>query len=112
MRRYTWPGNVRELRNAVERALLSCQSDRIDESDLPERLSEGAIPHNGAGMRGPGEEGLDAWLEERERRAIMAALAASNGIQAQAARKLGITERSLWHRVKKLDIRVERTIKA
>jgi DNA-binding NtrC family response regulator len=109
--RYPWPGNVRELRNAVERALLSCRGELIDQNDLPDRLHEGSAPVAGAEPAGPGPEGLDAWLEERERRAIVTALAACNGVQAQAARQLGITERSLWHRVKKLDIKVERTVR-
>jgi two-component system response regulator AtoC len=111
LRGYPWPGNVRELRNAVERALLSCQADQIEVDDLPDRLSEGGHTHNGQKTAGPGPEGLDAWLEERERRAIVAALAECDGVQAQAARKLGITERSLWHRVKKLAIKVERTVR-
>ncbi len=111
LRGYPWPGNVRELRNAVERALLSCQAELIGLDDLPDRLSEGGHSHHNEKAAGPGPEGLDAWLEERERRAIVAALAACDGVQAQAARKLGITERSLWHRVKKLGIKVERTVR-
>ncbi|HEX8979231.1 MAG TPA: sigma-54 dependent transcriptional regulator [Parasulfuritortus sp.] len=111
LRGYPWPGNVRELRNAVERALLSCQDALIELDDLPDRLSEGGHSHHNEKATGPGPEGLDAWLEERERRAIVAALAACDGVQAQAARKLDITERSLWHRVKKLGIKVERTVR-
>ncbi len=107
---YGWPGNVRELRNAVERALLSCRGRQIAASDLPERVHGSALPA-GLAEDGPGAEGLDNWLEERERRGIIAALEACDGVQAQAARQLGITERSLWHRIKKLDIKVERTVR-
>ncbi len=108
---YRWPGNVRELRNAVERALLSCRGESIDASDLPGRVFDGKAPLATPAAEGPGEEGLERWLEERERQAIVAALAACGGVQAQAARQLGITERSLWHRVKKLDIRIARTVR-
>ena len=107
--RYAWPGNVRELRNAVERALLSCRDEKIDRKDLPNRLNEGTITSTEPESNGPGIEDIDTWLKERERNAILAALEACNGVQAQAARRLGITERSLWHRIKKLDIKVERT---
>ena len=107
--RYAWPGNVRELRNAVERALLSCRDENIDRKDLPNRLNEGTITSTEPESNGPGIEDIDTWLKERERNAILAALEACNGVQAQAARRLGITERSLWHRIKKLDIKVERT---
>lgn len=107
--RYSWPGNVRELRNAVERALLSCRGEWIDRKDLPNRLNEGTIMTADPESTGPGAEDLETWLEERERSAILAALDACHGVQAQAARRLGITERSLWHRLKKLDIKVDRT---
>ncbi len=111
--RYAWPGNVRELRNAVERALLSCRGQLIDLADLPERVhgGSGVLTGPGSADSGPGAEGLDVWLEERERGVIVAALDACGGVQAQAARRLGITERSLWHRIKKLDIRVERSVR-
>ena len=35
MKAYHWPGNVRELRNVIERAVVLCKSDWIDESALP-----------------------------------------------------------------------------
>jgi DNA-binding NtrC family response regulator len=112
--RHGWPGNIRELRNTVERALLSSRSESIDVSDLPPALHAGA---------GPGAEAvstpvpamsngrdLDGWLADVERRAIQQALAECNGVQAHAARKLGISERSLWHRIKKLNIQINRVV--
>jgi len=56
-----------------------------------------------------GSSDLDAWLEGVERRAILQALDQSQGVQAQAARRLGISERSLWHRIKKLKIQVNKS---
>jgi DNA-binding NtrC family response regulator len=35
---YGWPGNVRELRNAVERAVVVAEGERIRDVDLPERV--------------------------------------------------------------------------
>jgi two-component system, NtrC family, response regulator AtoC len=52
---------------------------------------------------------LDEALEEWERRAILDALQKAHGVQARAAKILGITERSLWYRVKKLKIQVRMT---
>ena len=40
---YDWPGNVRELEHAVERAVLSCEEDKIQASDLPERVCFGLL---------------------------------------------------------------------
>jgi DNA-binding NtrC family response regulator len=110
---YDWPGNVRELRNAVERSLLSTRGRVIEIHDLPDKVSEA----DGDGRRRDSELaevagcGLDSWMAAVERRLIIAALKETGGVQVQAARLLGITERSLWHRVKKLEIRVDRAVR-
>ena len=63
-----------------------------------------------AGEAAPAAIGsLDEALEDWERRAILYALQKARGVQARAARILGITERSLWYRVKKLKIQVRMT---
>jgi two-component system response regulator AtoC len=110
--RYDWPGNVRELRNAVERSLLSCREETISAEDLPDRITDGGrrVRERRAGLTELGADGLDAWLQEKERELIIEALSASGGVQVQAARALGISERSLWHRLKKLGIQVERSV--
>jgi transcriptional regulator with PAS, ATPase and Fis domain len=106
MARYRWPGNVRELINCIERAVIVSQDAFIDVSDLPEYLferkgspqdPEGFIPEN-----------LDRELERIERGFILRALEEAQGVQAKAAKMLGIQERSLWHRIKKLGIRVQK----
>jgi len=110
--RYDWPGNVRELHNAVERSLLSCRGHEIVLHDLPDKVTNRVQQHGEtANIEQVGEGGLDNWLQEAERKLITEALAECDGVQAQAARLLGITERSLWHRLKKLDIQVERSVK-
>jgi len=110
--RYDWPGNVRELRNAVERSLLSCREDAIGVEDLPDRITGGgqSVSRHSAGLTPLGEDGLDGWLKKMERKLIIEALAACDGVQVQAARRLGISERSLWHRLKKLGIQVDRIV--
>ena len=110
--RYPWPGNIRELRNTVERSLLSCRGTTIDVADLPHtiRAGAGAPDESGFPLEKAGAQDLDQWLAEVERRTIQQALAQCNGVQAQAARRLGITERSLWHRIKKLGIQISRTV--
>ncbi len=110
---YDWPGNVRELRNAVERSLLSCRGSVIEHDDLPDKVSRGGADGDGGAseLTEAAENGLDRWLESAERRLIVAALKETGGVQVQAARLLGISERSLWHRVKKLEIRVDRAVR-
>jgi two-component system response regulator AtoC len=108
---YSWPGNIRELHNAIERSLLSCRGDTIEARDLPYAILRGvgSAPQQDSCLDMMGSADLDAWLESVERRAILQALEQSGGVQAAAARKLGISERSLWHRIKKLKIQVNRS---
>jgi len=110
--RYAWPGNIRELRNSIERSLLSCKGELIETHDLPPALTNAGetaadpVPV----WEGGDAHGLDKWLEEVERRAIQNALAQCKGVQAHAAKLLGVSERSLWHRIKKLGIQISRVV--
>ncbi len=98
---YSWPGNVRELRNVIERATLLAEGDLIQAEDLPIHLQASAEPRPEGGSEA---KSLDDRLAEMERALILEALRESRGVQAQAARKLGINERSLWYRIKKFSI--------
>jgi transcriptional regulator with PAS, ATPase and Fis domain len=106
--RQEWPGNIRELQNVVERAILEAG----DIKDIkPDHLPLDAAPSLGNADAPaldqvvPDEESsLDDYLAETEKNIIMNALHEAQGIQAKAARRLGIKERSLWHRVKKYEI--------
>ncbi len=103
---------VRELRNAVERSLLSCRGSRITPDDLPDRVRARVDPPTLAeGASLTDDSGLDDWLAQAERQRIIQALDQCQGVQVQAARVLGITERRLWYRLKKLDIRVDRAVR-
>ncbi|MEK6814393.1 MAG: sigma-54 dependent transcriptional regulator [Nitrospirota bacterium] len=109
--RHAWPGNVRELRNTVERALLSCAGSEISVSDLPAEVISGRPrPAPPLPMEPVPDSGinLDRWIEETERRAILTALKEASGVQARAAKRLGINQRSLWYRVKRLGIKIDR----
>jgi two-component system, NtrC family, response regulator AtoC len=102
---YPWPGNIRELQHVLEGAMVLSDGVVLPEH-LPPAVQRGAK----AGVPGdtsPAVTGsLDEALEDWERRAILNALQKANGVQARAAKILGITERSLWYRVKKLKIQV------
>ena len=103
MGEYDWPGNIRELQNCIERSIIVAKAPMVDVADLPrylfrqreERIDAARIPSS-----------LDDELERIERRFILMALQKTQGIQVKAADLLGITERSLWHRVKKLGIQI------
>jgi len=113
MLEYSWPGNVRELRNAIVRSLLTCSGDSIEKQDLPDKICsrQGSVGVTGSSLAEPAEVGLDDWLAETEKKLIMQALDQCGGVQAEAARLLKINERSLWHRLKKYEIHVEKKAK-
>jgi Nif-specific regulatory protein len=100
---YPWPGNVRELENCVERAAVIVEGDLITKDCLPLYVTtqEGAKP-----VSSEAEGSLDRTLAAVERKLILEALEKAGGVQVKAAKLLEITERSLWHRIKKYDIRI------
>lgn len=105
---YPWPGNVRELKHCLESAALRADSPIIRARDLPppvglESAEESAQAAPEIPLFGEGHH-LDEMLGYVERYLIERALAESAGVQAQAAVRLGIGERSLWYRVSKYGI--------
>jgi two-component system response regulator HydG len=97
---YDWPGNVRELENAVERAVILATGEHITEGQLPMNITE---PY-GDLEKQPAQANqiLDGThsLEDIEKEAILAALAASDGNKAEAARRLGVTRKTLHNKLK------------
>ncbi len=97
--RYAWPGNVRELMNAVERGVVLSRSEYLDEAELPLlSTGEGAAKLSPAPGVMPDGEVL---LEDVEKAAILKSLAAAEGNKSEAARRLGITRRTLHQKLKK-----------
>ena len=115
MAAYHWPGNIRELQNCVERATIVAAKPVIEDIDLPAYLFASRPAEEGvAALLGDNPEvpaDLDAALAEVEKTYILAALNETNGVQAAAASKIGISERSFWYRLKKLGIHVEKIIR-
>jgi Nif-specific regulatory protein len=103
---HAWPGNVRELLHALERASLLAGEGEIRPAHLPGQM-RGGMP-----VVAVDEEddtpGLDERLKRIEKTIIEDALQQTQGVQVRAAELLGIQVRSLWHRVKKLEIDVSR----
>ncbi len=87
---HRWPGNVRELENAIERAVVMCESNKIDADDLP---FAGGQPGHGP-VRIPGST-----MAEIERHAILATLEATEGSTARAAELLDISIRTIQYRI-------------
>lgn len=95
---YHWPGNVRELENCIERAVLLSKGQSIKAQHLPPTLQ----------MKSGVESGDHATLADAvdalERELIIDTLKDTGSNMAEAARRLGLTERKIGLRVKKYSI--------
>ncbi|MDD4355646.1 MAG: sigma-54 dependent transcriptional regulator [Smithellaceae bacterium] len=104
--RYLWPGNVRELMNAVERAVVLSRNPVLDESDLTLLTAEDedaeGKDRSGAGFPLAGASG-NLPLEEVEKRSILEALNSCGGNKSEAARRLGITRKTLRKKLEKYE---------
>jgi DNA-binding NtrC family response regulator len=102
LREHRWPGNVRELENSVERAVLMCEGETIQPSDLTLLDREHSIdmsPQLAAELLN---------LEHLEKTALMEALKRSNWVQKEAAKLLGVSSRVMNYKVHKHGITHDR----
>lgn len=121
---YPWPGNVRELKNAVARAAVIAEGERITLADLPERVRRAvgradaslapsiapgasAAPQAQARSADPIDfkERVRAETRALETQLIVDALRANGGNQTAAAKALGMPIRTLAHKMKELGIK-------
>ena len=99
---YAWPGNVRELENAIERALILMEGNDLELHDLPDEVIEAyEVQKSGKCENTDGESFYEA-VDEYKRELISKALEKSEGIQAGAARILGIKRTTLNEMMKRL----------
>jgi two-component system response regulator FlrC len=97
---HDWPGNVRELTNTVQRAALLCGGDVIDAQALGlDEPSQLTAPAAAFATAGPLDAGLDHDLKERERELILHTLQQTAGSRKLAAERLGISARTLRHKL-------------
>ena len=101
MVRYPWPGNVRELENAMERGVILMRGDYLDEDILPIPIKKWARENRGAIP--PSMEGLPSSLEEAEKMVILKTLEEVDGNKSEAARRLGITRKTLLSKLNKYE---------
>jgi two-component system NtrC family response regulator len=96
---HPWPGNVRELLNAVKRASIMAENDRVTCEDLglPSPPPASDIERSDLDLR--------SVREAAERQAIVAALARSNGNIVRASELLGVSRPTLYDLMKRLAIK-------
>jgi transcriptional regulator with PAS, ATPase and Fis domain len=92
---YDWPGNVRQLENCLEQAIVLCEDDCIDVSDLP-LGADASKERSGKEAELP----IGLTLQELEQRYILQTLARVGHNRTQTAKRLGISLRSLQYKLK------------
>ena len=97
---HDWPGNVRELMNAVERAVVLSRSDFLSEQDFPIIPDALAAHHDPISQTSRININGDISLDEVERATILKTLEAAGGNKSEAARRLGITRKTLHKKLK------------
>lgn len=91
--RYSWPGNIRELENIVQRAVILAPAETVDVDHL--LLQDEVAAQNEPVVSGSAP--LD--MKSLEKTHILEALAAVSGSRKLAAQRLGMSERTLRHKL-------------
>ena len=101
--RYDWPGNVRKLRNVIENCVVMTSSAKIGPRNLPAEVREAST---GGGTLASSKfiptKGSRFNLHETEHRLILQALEETGGNVTQAAKRLGISRRTLHRKIHEL----------
>ncbi len=98
--RYDWPGNVRELKGAIDSGVTLATGNQVTVHDLPmtvRGISGVSLAHGSA------DQDL-VNIHDNEIRLIMRALEETGGNRTEAAKKLGISRRTLHRRLKELHL--------
>jgi transcriptional regulator with AAA-type ATPase domain len=93
---HPWPGNVRELRNTMEHAVVMANGGVVRKEHLPTSFASAASA---------GAPGIRGRVEEMERAALVAALAAEGDNRTRAAKRLGLSRRALLYKIAKYGLR-------
>jgi two-component system, NtrC family, response regulator AtoC len=99
LHRHTFPGNVRELQNAVERAVVFCNSRHIRPEHLPARIRSGKTSLLDRNASPSALFSGNPTLADVEQRYIHFVLEQVNGNKKRAADILGITRKTLYRRI-------------
>ena len=103
---YSWPGNIRELINVIEYAFVLCPEGDISLTHLPTQL----LGQEPASLQ-QGSKTSRKLTKGNEKQELIQALQAAGGNKSEAARRLGVSRVTLWKRIKKFGIQVDKQVR-
>jgi len=104
--KYAFPGNIRELENMLERAVALIKGEIIEAYDLPEEVCGQASSIRDICKRIRGTKPLASATSVFEKEYIQSVLEKTKGKKGQAAELLGISRKTLWEKIKELEIEI------
>ncbi len=104
--KYSFPGNIRELENMLERAIALIKGTVIQAHDLPDEIVGKTSPATVICEKIGGTEPLGDAVHLFEKEYIQCVLEKTKGKKGQAADILGISRKSLWEKIKGLEIEI------
>jgi DNA-binding NtrC family response regulator len=105
MQQASWPGNVRELRNVIERACLLSDGPILSERDLASAMARGSVPAAADSTDAAEPPPSATLLSTAQREQIERVLRETGGNKARAAKLLGVSRRSLYRWLDRLDLK-------
>jgi len=99
--KYDWPGNIRQLRNCIRTMVVMCDRDMLDVVDIPPDIVQRPQLVAGSSIT-TGLAGVS--LDELEKQAIADTLVKTKGNRENAAKILGIGERTLYRKIKEYNL--------
>ncbi|TKB10673.1 sigma-54 dependent transcriptional regulator [Desulforhopalus sp. IMCC35007] len=93
LKQYSWPGNVRELENAIERGIILMRGSELTEKSLPLPIQKISLKEDEVDDQSPTS------LFDAEKQLIMKTIKETDGNKSEAARRLGITRKTLQNKL-------------
>ncbi|MEK7790099.1 MAG: helix-turn-helix domain-containing protein [Deltaproteobacteria bacterium] len=103
---FEWPGNIRQLENVIERMILLNEGDRLTLKSIPKEISgDTPLTASASSLSSSFKEIVKETTQKIEKELILKALEERHGNVTQAAKKLGISRKSLQNKIKDYQLR-------